>query len=204
MEAADRVDSTTGVQMAYLKQWATRSNKDLELRVPDVLPRAANGKGRVTQLDALEAAKRLSADAAYLDPPYNQHKYLGNYHIWETLVRWDAPEAYGVARKRVDVRARKSPYNSKRGIHAAMSALIDAVDANALVVSYSNEGYIQHDDMVQILSARARVFVRKLATRATWVLKSACTTQKVSGWARPHICETRNTSCCVDAHEYRV
>ena len=62
----------------------------------------------------------------------------------------------------MDVRARKSPYNSKRGIHAAMSALIDAVDANALVVSYSNEGYIQHDDMVQILSARGDVFVREI------------------------------------------
>ncbi|MBX9736942.1 MAG: DNA adenine methylase, partial [Phycisphaerales bacterium] len=32
MEAADRVDSTTGVQMAYLKSWATRSSNDLQLR----------------------------------------------------------------------------------------------------------------------------------------------------------------------------
>ena len=29
MEAADRVDSTTGVQMAFLKQWAARSYNDL-------------------------------------------------------------------------------------------------------------------------------------------------------------------------------
>jgi len=29
IEAADRVDSTTGVQMAYLKEWASRSNKPL-------------------------------------------------------------------------------------------------------------------------------------------------------------------------------
>ena len=41
-------------------------------------------------------------DLAYLDPPYNQHRYFTNYHVWETLVAWDAPEAYGVARKRVD------------------------------------------------------------------------------------------------------
>ena len=45
MEAADRVDSTTGLQMAYLKQWAPRAFNDLELRVPDVLPRSAHGKG---------------------------------------------------------------------------------------------------------------------------------------------------------------
>ena len=43
--AADRVDSTTGVQMAFLKQWAARSHNQLELRLPDLLPRAAHGKG---------------------------------------------------------------------------------------------------------------------------------------------------------------
>ena len=32
MLAADRVDSTTGLQMAYLKQWAARSHHPLELR----------------------------------------------------------------------------------------------------------------------------------------------------------------------------
>ena len=34
IEAADRVDSTTGVQMAYVKQWAPRSFNPLELRPP--------------------------------------------------------------------------------------------------------------------------------------------------------------------------
>src|SRR5271155_5290431 len=38
LEAADRVDSTTGVQMAYVKQWAPRSFNRLELRLPALLP----------------------------------------------------------------------------------------------------------------------------------------------------------------------
>ena len=50
MEAADRIDSTTGVQMAYLKGWAARSYNDLELRVPAVLPRARWGKGEALLL----------------------------------------------------------------------------------------------------------------------------------------------------------
>ncbi|HMS53889.1 MAG TPA: DNA adenine methylase, partial [Fimbriimonadaceae bacterium] len=104
IEAADRVDSTTGLQMAYLKQWAKRSANDIELRLPDLLAEGPNGKGRAFRMDAIEAAKTLSADAAYLDPPYNQHSYLGNYHVWETLVLWDQPSLYGVANKREDVR----------------------------------------------------------------------------------------------------
>ena len=50
IEAADRVDSTTGVQMAYVKQWAPRSAKPLELRVPELL----DGPGRAIQGDAVE------------------------------------------------------------------------------------------------------------------------------------------------------
>ncbi|VAX36537.1 Adenine-specific methyltransferase, partial [hydrothermal vent metagenome] len=113
MEAADRVDSTTGVQMAYLKSWAARASNDLQLRVPNVLPRARHGKGRAHCLDALDAAKLLVADVVYIDPPYNQHSYLGNYHVWESLVRWDKPPVYGIACKRIDCKDRRSIFNSK-------------------------------------------------------------------------------------------
>jgi len=158
MEAADRVDSTTGVQMAYLKGWARRSHNDLQLRLPKVLPRGRQ-PSRAHCADALETARSVRADVAYLDPPYNQHKYLGNYHIWETLVRWDAPEAYGKARKRIDCRQRKSPYNSKRRIHEALAEVVDALDVKHLVVSFSDEGFVSRDEMVQMLSRRGQVWV---------------------------------------------
>jgi adenine-specific DNA-methyltransferase len=153
MEAADRVDSTTGLQMAYLKNWAPRAFNDLELRVPDVLPRAAHGKGRATCLDAEEAARTFEADIAYLDPPYNQHSYLANYHIWESLVRWDKPEVYGVACKRVDVRNRRSVFNSRPKSSEALRRLLDAVRAPVLVVSFSNEGYLTRGEMEAMLSS---------------------------------------------------
>jgi len=159
MEAADRVDSTTGVQMAYLKKWASRASNDLSLRLPALVEQAASGKGEASHLDALEAAKVLTGDVAYLDPPYNQHKYLGNYHIWETLVRWDAPEAYGVARKRLDCRQRKSPFNSRPRIRDALAAVVGDLDVRHLVVSFSNEGYISRDDMIALLSSRGEVLV---------------------------------------------
>ena len=159
MEAADRVDSTTGVQMAYLKQWARRAHNDLELRVPDLLPRAEHGKGAASCLEASEAARRLSADVAYLDPPYNQHKYLGNYHVWETLVRWDAPDHYGVACKRVDVRQRKSRFNSRPRIAGALADVVEQIDVRHLVVSFSNEGHLTRDEVVGILATRGDVFV---------------------------------------------
>ncbi len=159
MEAADRVDSTTGVQMAYLKQWASRAHNTLALRLPRILRRAAGGKGGAFCLDARAAVKQLSADVAYVDPPYNQHSYLGNYHIWETLVRFDAPEAYGVARKRIDTRQRQSAFNSKGQHTAAMREVLEGIDARVVVVSFNNEGYLSRDDLVEMLAHRGEVLV---------------------------------------------
>lgn len=151
MEAADRVDSTTGLQMAFLKDWAPRAENDLELRVPEVLPRAAGGKGRATCLDAFDAAAALPADVAYIDPPYNQHSYLGNYHMWESLVRWDKPPVYGVACKRADVKQRRSIFNSRPRFAGAMERLLNAVRAPAVVVSFSNEGYLSRQELEAML-----------------------------------------------------
>ncbi len=153
MEAADRVDSTTGVQMAYLKKWAPRSYNNLELRLPQLLP----GGGRATQLDALAAAAGADVDLAYLDPPYNQHSYIGNYHIWETLVRWDKPEHYGVACKRIGCREYRSSFNRKREIAGAMDQVVQAVQARYLLVSFSNEGYLAQPEMEAILQRRGAV-----------------------------------------------
>ena len=157
--AADRVDSTTGLQMAYLKQWSTRSAKSLELRLPELLP----GKGHALHLDARACVLRPERyDVAYLDPPYNQHSYYSNYHIWETLVRWDAPEVYGVACKRVDCRERGSEFNSKPKFEAAFSRLISNVAAKRMLVSFNDEGFLNRDDLVRVLSPRGEVTVTEI------------------------------------------
>ena len=133
IEAADRVDSTTGQQMAYLKAWAPRSSKDLELRMPELLA----GTGTAVRGDAVTLAGELGPfDIAYLDPPYNQHRYLTNYHVWETLVAWDAPEHHGVASKRIDCRdeATKSAHNRKRVMPGALAATAARLPASVVVL----------------------------------------------------------------------
>jgi adenine-specific DNA-methyltransferase len=159
MEAADRVDSTCGLQMAYVKSWAPRSYKPLSLRMPEVLPKVAHGRCEALRLDANAAVRQLDVDVAYIDPPYNQHSYLSNYHIWESLVLWDRPEVYGVARKRVDCRERKSEYNSRRHHHAAFEDLVAATSAPLLVVSFNNEGYQSRPELERLLARHGHVFV---------------------------------------------
>jgi adenine-specific DNA-methyltransferase len=152
MEAADRVDSTAGLQMAYMKRWAPRARNALELRLPALLRRPAAGPCRATRADAEAAAVETECDIAYLDPPYNQHSYLGNYHVWETLVRWDRPEVYGVARKRAECRTRRSDFNLRRASGPALARTIGALRCPALVLSFNDEGYLARDDVMAMLS----------------------------------------------------
>lgn len=151
MEAADRVDSTAGLQMAYMKQWAARSNNDLELRIPAILDRTAREECRASKGEAEDVARSTPVDLAYLDPPYNQHSYLNNYHVWESLAVWDKPEVYGIACKRLDCRERKSVFNSKPSFESAFIRLLQAIRADNILVSFNDEGYIGRTRMEEIL-----------------------------------------------------
>jgi adenine-specific DNA-methyltransferase len=140
LEAADRVDSTVGLQMAYLKEWAPRALRPLRLRAPELTP----GTGRA-----------LCGDAATIVPTLEPMD-VPNYPVWEPIVRWDAPEHYGVACKRVDARddATRSPFNSKRTIASALAGVIEAVRADTVVVSFSNEGFVGLPALVEMCEAR--------------------------------------------------
>ncbi len=162
MEAADRVDNTTGQHMAYLKSWAPRASNQLRLRAPVLI----SGTGLVMRGDAQQVAQQLPpSDLVYLDPPYNQHRYFSYYHIWETLVRWDSPGHYGVACKREDARADEnaSAFNSRRRMPAALAALIGEVRAETVMVSYNDEAWVTPEQIVGWLRDAGHTAVELLA-----------------------------------------
>ncbi len=100
-------------------------------------------------------------DLAYLDPPYNQHRYDSNYHVWETIVAWDAPAHYGVACKRDDLRdpGRRSAFNGRRTMPAALGRVIAGVRAEVVVLSYNNESWLTFDELHELCAARGHVEV---------------------------------------------
>ncbi len=155
VEAADRVDSTAGVQMAYIKQWAPRAYRPLALRAPELL----DGTGTAVRGDAVALAPTLGPfDLAYLDPPYNQHRYFTNYHVWETLVADDRPDHYGVACKRVDARdpATRSAFNSRTTMPGALRAVVSGVDCRLLVLSYNDESWLSRDELETMCAERQK------------------------------------------------
>jgi adenine-specific DNA-methyltransferase len=192
MLAADRVDSTTGLQMAYLKQWAPRAHKDLELRRPDLVP----GPGASVVGDVMGTVDRLPpVDLMYLDPPYNQHRYFTNYHVWETLVRWDAPAHYGVACKRVDSRDAdtRSVFNTRREMPAALASVIARARAEVLLVSYNDESWVTAEQMTQVLRDAGHEDVQVLAFDSKRYVGAQIGIHNLAGEKVGRVSHTRNT-----------
>ena len=113
--------------------------------------------------DANTLAKKIQADIAYIDPPYNSRQYCQFYHIYETLVKWDNPELFGTALKRKgevlsDYCRVKAPI--------VFADLIENLKCNYFVVSYNNtytsksnssKNKIQLDKITTILSKYGKV-----------------------------------------------
>lgn len=90
----DRCANTVGHYDAYMKG-GYQSDFVYELIEP------LDGGVDVTiyREDANNLARRVRADVAFVDPPYNSRQYSRFYHVMETIVKWDKPSLSGVAMK---------------------------------------------------------------------------------------------------------
>lgn len=122
--------------------------------------------------DAAAFCSRHCADLVYIDPPYNQHQYGSNYHILNTIVRWDGqPQLLEkgsdgrLARKAgiPDAAAvTKSPYCSKTGAYPALTALFSAIDSAAIVVSWNGDAHLSATELAELLSPRGELRIEHL------------------------------------------
>jgi adenine-specific DNA-methyltransferase len=128
-----------------------------------------NGQeNRVYRADANALLDEVSCDIAYLDPPYNQHQYGANYHLLNTVALWDKPPISawftvrdannGKAAIRSDWKTeRKSEYCYKNTAADAFSRLVMGLKTRFILVSYSTDGIIPIDTLLEVLSERGAV-----------------------------------------------
>lgn len=151
--ALDRVDSSVGIQQAYLKDWAKRASDPLRLEdLPyPVGPVATHLVGDCLSIEYPEA------DLAYIDPPYSSHSYATYYHIWDSITRWDKPAVGLRTNRRIDRVSKAaefdptitSPWNSKRNALPAFLALVARLPVQYVLVSYNNESIIPIDTLLK-------------------------------------------------------
>jgi adenine-specific DNA methylase/DNA modification methylase len=152
LEATSKIANISGTYGAYLKHWDPRTSKDLTM-VPVETIRSAVPH-QVFRGDANQLIEDIQCDILYLDPPYNTRQYIANYHLLETVARYDAPALHGKTGLRNDDDSEKSAYCSKSDCHRTFQELIEKTDARHILVSYNNEGILSRDEVMSILSLR--------------------------------------------------
>ena len=87
---------------------------------------------------------RIGGDILYLDPPYNVRQYCTNYHVLETIARYDSPELKGKTGLR-DYSNQKSLFCSSRTVVEAFDDVLRHADFDYIFLSYNNEGLMPFD-----------------------------------------------------------
>lgn len=149
IEAIDRVANTASVYGAYLKSYKASALKPLILKPIEVTNHVEGS--RAFNSDANELIKNIECDVLYLDPPYNRREYGANYHVLETIARYDSPPLAGVSGLREYAR---SDYCKVGKVSQAFEDLILCAKAKHILVSYNDEGLMSMDDVQRILSLR--------------------------------------------------
>ncbi|PIW35081.1 MAG: DNA methyltransferase [Candidatus Nealsonbacteria bacterium CG15_BIG_FIL_POST_REV_8_21_14_020_37_12] len=154
--AMDKVDSSVGHQVSYLKKWAPRAYNTMKMEVPRLI--IDDKQHQVYQKDVFDLANDIEVDLAYYDPPYGSSnelmppsrvRYASYYHIWKTICLDDKPKLVGVANRREDVgdtisgsifeEFRKNDEGQYIVIEA-LEKLIKNTPAKYVVLSYNNNG----------------------------------------------------------------
>jgi adenine-specific DNA-methyltransferase len=147
INSIDKVANTASVYGAYLKHIKSSAAKPFKL---ELLPLADGEKGDVYNEDINGLIRKINGDVLYLDPPYNARQYCSNYHVLETVSRYDNPVLSGVTGLRSDA-ALKSAYCSKRTVEKAFDDLIGNADFKYIFLSYNNEGLMSIDTIRRMM-----------------------------------------------------
>lgn len=141
--------NTAGVYGAFHKTWDPRALKDFNLRFIPIS--YSNRKNKVFLGDSSKLIKDIDCDVLYMDPPYNSRQYAPNYHVLESISRYDYPEVSGVSGMR-DYSNQKSDFCIKKKASEALNYMVHNTSAKIVLLSYNDEGLLSKEEISEVLS----------------------------------------------------
>jgi adenine-specific DNA-methyltransferase len=153
VESVDKYANTASVYGAFLKKLKKSAQNNLILKPVQLV--INDQEHEVFNEDINEISKKIDGDILYLDPPYNHRQYATNYHMLETIAKYDNPKIHGKTGLR-DYEKQKSLYCSKSNVKNAFKDLILNANAKYIFLSYNNEGLMSASDIKEIMSLRGK------------------------------------------------
>lgn len=144
----------SGVYAAFQKHWDPRALKALELKSIELVEN--NYENKVYCADSMDLLEDIDVDILYLDPPYNERQYAPNYHILETIARYDNPTVRGVTGMR-DYSNQKSRFCRANTALEDLDKVAKIAKYKYLVLSYNTEGIMPQEKIISTLQKYGEV-----------------------------------------------
>lgn len=147
LESADKLANTASVYGAFLKKIKKSALKDLVIEKAEFLP--TNQNNLVFNKNANELIKTIKGDVLYLDPPYNSREYGANYHLLNTIAKYDEFIPKGKTGLRDYTR---SNWCKKAKVYDELEELVKNANFKYIFLSYNDEGLLSFNDIKNIFS----------------------------------------------------
>jgi adenine-specific DNA-methyltransferase len=151
VESIDKYANTASVYGAFLKKLKKTAQNSLVLKPAELI--INDQSHEVFNEDINKVSAKIQGDILYLDPPYNHRQYATNYHLLETIAKYDDPTIHGKTGLR-EYQNQKSLYCSRTQVKKAFRDLILKAKVKYIFLSYNNEGLMTLDDIKEIMSLR--------------------------------------------------
>ena len=153
VESIDKYANTASVYGAFLKKLKKTAQNSLVLKPAELI--INDQVHEVFNEDINKVSAKIRGDILYLDPPYNHRQYATNYHLLETIAKYDNPKIHGKTGLR-EYQNQKSLYCSRTQVKKAFRDLILKAKVKYIFLSYNNEGLMTLDDIKEIMGLRGK------------------------------------------------
>lgn len=158
IESADKVANTASVYGAFLKKLKKSAQKKLDftLNLP-LFPHNIN-ENEVYNEDSNKLILNIKGDILYLDPPYNSREYGANYHILNTIAKYDD----FIPRGKTGLREyQKSQFCNKNQVSNALEYIIKNAKFKWIFLSYNDEGLLDLKEIENIFKKYGQYSIKQ-------------------------------------------
>ncbi len=144
LESVSKVANVAGVYGACLKTWDPRATKKIVFIPIDENTEKTIDAAEGYNKDIREIISDIDCDILYLDPPYTKNKYTTQYHLLETIARYDNPVVKGITggRSMSDV---STSWSTKNKVEIEFDYVLANTKAKYILMSYSSDGLMSKE-----------------------------------------------------------
>ncbi len=144
LESAALFSNTSATYQAFYKDYRLNTKQDFRL----IIPVLDNTKivSQIFQNDIFSIISDVNADVLYLDPPYNWRQYDSNYHLLNTIAKFNKIKDWvdfekgivGASGENREKKLKYTSFNMKKDFEKLIIDVINLSKCEYVVLSYSD------------------------------------------------------------------